>query len=96
MKLLTAKETELAEAIERLEAEGEVLQIGCKFKTKKKLEVKEYFTPSKVDCDEAVAGTAPLFRQLLTASAEESATEVNNFNSVQNHFHQTTLASGSI
>ena len=30
----------------------------------------------KVDCDEAVAGTAPLFRQLLTASAEESATEV--------------------
>ena len=29
-----------------------------------------------MDCDEAVAGTAPLFRQLLTASAEESATEV--------------------
>ena len=26
MKLLTAKETELAEAIERLEAEGEVLK----------------------------------------------------------------------
>jgi len=51
VKLLTAKEAELAEAIERLEAEGEV------------------------DCDEAVAGTAPLFRQLLTASAEESATE---------------------
>ena len=60
----------------------------------KKLEVKEYFTPSKVDCDEAVAGTAPLFRQLLTASAEESATEVNNFNKTD--FHQTTLASGSI
>ena len=29
-----------------------------------------------MDCDEAVAGTAPLFRQLLNASAEESATEV--------------------
>ena len=29
VKLLTAKETELAEAIERLEAEGEVLKIGC-------------------------------------------------------------------
>jgi len=51
VQLLTTKETELTEAIERLEAEGEV------------------------DCDEAVAGTAPLFRQLLNASAEESATE---------------------
>ena len=29
VKLLTGKETELAEAIERLEAEGEVLQIDC-------------------------------------------------------------------
>ena len=49
----------------------------CKFIEIKSL-VEKFVGISKVDCDEAVAGTAPLFRQLLTASAEESATEVKS------------------
>jgi len=69
----------LQQMVEKLTEETKEVEEHVKLLTAKETELAEAIdrleAEGEVDCDEAVAGTAPLFRQLLSASAEESATE---------------------
>jgi len=69
----------LQQMVERLRLETQDLESHVTLLTMKEKELEEVVTRleanGEVDCDEAVIATSPLYRQLMAAYAEESATE---------------------